>query len=111
MMDFLDDYPTVVAKHNDQILNASEAPKIRHEYEICFKYEVHKLAALCIAWVGWFITLLGMLICHYRRRRAMEDESDDLCHLCGCRSEVSYSMTHTVYESYQTSHQNYIGIT
>ena len=96
MMDFLDDYPTLVEKHNNQILNASEAPKIRHEYEICFKYEVHKLAALCIAWVGWFITLLGMLICHYRRRRAMEDESDDLCHLCGCRSEVSFSMTNTV---------------
>ena len=99
-MDFLDDYPNLVERHNDQILNASETPKIRQEYEICFKYEVHKLAALCIAWLGWFITLLGMLICHYRRRRAMEDESDDLCHLCGCRSEVS----HRRYDSYGMSH-------
>ena len=78
MMDFLDDYPTVIERQNDEVLNASETPEIRHEFEICFIYEVHKLAALCIAWVGWFITLLGMVICHYRRRRDMQDGSDDL---------------------------------
>lgn len=98
-MDFLEDYPNVVERHNNEILNSSETPKIHQEYEICFKYEVHKLAALCIAWVGWFITLLGMLICHYRRRRAMENESDDLCHLCGSRSEVSPVTGFVRYES------------
>ena len=88
-MDFFDESPVLVERHNDQILqNASETPKIRQEIEICFKYEVHKLAALCIAWVGWFITVLGIIVCHYRRQRNMHDDSDDLCHLCGSRSEV-----------------------
>lgn len=47
-MDFIGDYPDVVDRHKDQIFqSASETPKIREDtYEICFKYEVHKLAAL-----------------------------------------------------------------